>query len=48
MGGAIVSLLLDNPGISPVRATDDVAVVLEVVATLRRHRGKIARAQLRT
>jgi len=34
-GGSIVSFLLDNPGLSPVRATDDVDVILEVVASLR-------------
>lgn len=33
--GSIVSFLLDNPGLSPVRATDDVDVILEVVANLR-------------
>lgn len=35
VGGSIVSFLLDNPGLSPVRATDDVDVILEVLATLR-------------
>ena len=35
VGGSIVSLLLDYPELSPVRATDDVDVILEVVATVR-------------
>jgi len=35
VGGAVVSFLLDNPALSPVRATDDVDVILEVVASLR-------------
>ena len=30
LGGSVVGLLLDHPELSPVRATDDVDVVLEV------------------
>ena len=29
-GGSIVNLLLDDPGLSPARPTDDVDVILEV------------------
>ncbi|MEO7414819.1 MAG: hypothetical protein ABIZ81_15850 [Opitutaceae bacterium] len=35
LGGAVVSLLLDHPELSPVRATDDVDVVIEVVSQAR-------------
>jgi hypothetical protein len=35
VGGSIVSLLLDDPGLSPVRPTDDVDVILEVVTAER-------------
>jgi hypothetical protein len=35
VGGSIVSLLLDNPEISPARPTDDVDVILEVTTSLR-------------
>src|SRR6476661_4054067 len=31
LGGSVVGLLLDHPELSPVRATDDVDVVIEVV-----------------
>ncbi|MDR1280913.1 MAG: hypothetical protein LBK99_08830 [Opitutaceae bacterium] len=34
-GGAIVNLLLDHPALSPARPTDDVDVILEVVAARR-------------
>lgn len=35
VGGAIVNLLLDDPGLSPARPTDDFDVIVEVVATER-------------
>ena len=35
IGGSIVNLLLDNPGILPARPTDDVDVILEVVVSER-------------
>lgn len=35
VGGSIVNLLLDDPGLSPVRPTDDFDVILEVVMTER-------------
>lgn len=35
VGGSIVNLLLDDPGFSPARPTDDVDVILEVVTTDR-------------
>ena len=35
VGGSIVNLLLDNPGILPARPTDDVDVILEVVVSER-------------
>jgi hypothetical protein len=35
VGGAIVGLLLDHPELSPVRPTDDVDVILEVVTSRR-------------
>jgi len=36
VGGLIVNLLLDHPGLSPARPTDDVDVIVETV-TSRRH-----------
>lgn len=35
LGGSAVGLLLDHPELSPVRATDDVDVVIEVVSQAR-------------
>ena len=35
LGGSVVGLLLDYPDLSPVRATDDVDVVIEVVSRAR-------------
>ena len=35
LGGSIVTLLLDDPELSPVRPTDDVDVIIEVATTLR-------------
>ncbi len=35
LGGSVVGLLLDFPELSPVRATDDVDVVIEVVSQAR-------------
>jgi hypothetical protein len=35
LGGSVVGLLLDHPELSPVRATDDVDVVIEVVSQAR-------------
>lgn len=35
VGGAIVNLLLDNPGFAPVRPTDDVDVILGAVTASR-------------
>ena len=35
VGGSIVNLLLDDPGLSPARPTDDFDVILEVVTTGR-------------
>ena len=35
LGGSVVGLLLDHPELSPVRATDDVYVVIEVVYQAR-------------
>jgi predicted nucleotidyltransferase len=35
LGGSVVGLLLDHPELSPVRATDDVDVVIEVVSHVR-------------
>lgn len=35
LGGSVVGLLLDHPEMSPVRATDDVDVVIEVVSQAR-------------
>ncbi len=35
IGGSIVNLLLDNPGLSPARPTDDFDVILGVVTTER-------------
>lgn len=35
VGGAIVSLLLDNPALSPARPTDDVDVIVELAANAR-------------
>ena len=35
LGGSVVGLLLDHPELSPVRATADVDVVLEVVSQRR-------------
>jgi len=35
LGGSVVSLLLDRPELSPVRVTDDVDVVIEVVSQAR-------------
>ena len=35
VGGSIVSLLLDDPRLSPARPTDDVDVILEVVTSQR-------------
>lgn len=35
LGGSVVGLLLDHPELSPVRATDDVDVVIEVVSRAR-------------
>lgn len=35
LGGSIVNLLLDNPGLSPARPTDDVDVILEAVTAQR-------------
>ena len=35
VGGSIVNYLLDNPAFAPARATDDVDVILEVVAGVR-------------
>ena len=35
LGGSIVGLLLDYPELSPVRATDDVDVVIEIVSQNR-------------
>ena len=34
-GGAIVNLLLDNPELSPVRPTDDVDVIIELLSNNR-------------
>jgi hypothetical protein len=31
VGGSIVNLLIDHPGLSPARPTDDVDVILEVL-----------------
>jgi len=46
LGGSVVGLLLDHPELSPVRATDDVDVVIEVIrgrrpAFFRWHRHKV-------
>jgi hypothetical protein len=35
LGGSVVGLLVDHPDLSPVRATDDVDVVIEVVSRTR-------------
>ena len=35
VGGSIVNLLLDHPGLSPARPTDDVDVILETVTSRR-------------
>ena len=35
LGGSVVGLLVDHPGLSPVRATEDVDVVIEVVSRTR-------------
>ena len=35
LGGSVVGLLLDHPELSPVRATDDVDVVIEIVSRAR-------------
>lgn len=35
LGGSVVGLLLDHPELSPVRATDDVDVVIDVVTPIR-------------
>ncbi len=35
VGGSIVTLLLDDPELSPARPTDDVDVIVEVATTLR-------------
>ncbi len=35
LGGSVVTLLLDDPELSPARPTDDVDVVIEVATTLR-------------
>jgi len=35
LGGSVVGLLLDHPEMSPVRATDDVDVVIGVVSQAR-------------
>lgn len=35
VGGAVVNLLLDNPGLSPARPTDDFDVILEAVTAQR-------------
>lgn len=35
VGGSIVNLLLDDPGLSPARATDDVDVIVEIVTATR-------------
>lgn len=35
LGGSVVGLLLDHPELSPMRATDDVDVVIEVVSRAR-------------
>jgi hypothetical protein len=35
LGGSIVTLLLDNPELSPARPTDDMDVLIEVATTLR-------------
>lgn len=35
VGGSIVNLLLDNPGFSPARPTDDLDVILETVTAQR-------------
>ena len=35
LGGSVVGLLLDRPELSPVRVTDDVDVVIEVVSQAR-------------
>lgn len=35
VGGSIVNLLLDDPGLSPARPTDDVDVILEAVTSQR-------------
>ena len=35
LGGSVVGLLVDHPGLSPVRATEDVDVVIDVVSRTR-------------
>lgn len=35
LGGSVVGLLLDHPDLSPMRATDDVDVIIEVVSRAR-------------
>jgi hypothetical protein len=46
VGGAIVNLLLDDPALPPARVTDDMDVMIEVVASspLLRDGGPSARA----
>lgn len=44
VGGAVVNLLLDNPDLSPARATDDFDVILEAVTV---HRYADVEAKLR-
>ena len=44
VGGSIVNLLLDDPGFAPARPTDDVDVIIEVVAG---HRYSEVEARLR-
>lgn len=34
-GGAVVSLLIDHPDLSPARATDDVDVIVELISEVR-------------
>lgn len=39
-GGSILGLLLDNPGLTPIRPTDDVDVIVELLS--RKSYSKIA------
>jgi predicted nucleotidyltransferase len=45
IGGSIVNLLVDHPALSPARPTDDVDVIIEVVAS---HRYSDVEARLRS